>query len=339
MKSICLINVWIGELPTSFPLWRMSAEKNHSVDFYIITDRLGMEDSENIHFVSMSFDEIRRRFQTLFPFRIKMKTAYKLCDYKPIFGLVFPEITKNYEFWGHIDLDMILGDIRTFLTEDILNSYDKILEAGCFVLYRNNAEMNNLYLRSMEKDNMAYPYKRAFRCNYACYFDEYMGMNILGWKYCNVLRDQTEEKIVQDFSWQKLEFCSYITGEQFLFQWKDGHLFRYLCDPEGRIIDGQEPREYMLVHIQKRKMDITFSTDGQISLREIWIVPNKYLKDRPEGALYSHQEQEIYQEEIRKQDRQRSIRNMKKYGLIDYIPHFLLSRKIRKWIINEKKFF
>ena len=339
MKKICLLTIWMGKLPESFWLWMITAKKNPTVDFFVITDNKGLVDNENVHFINMTMKSMKERFEQIVGFPVKLESPYKICDYRPLFGKAFSEILQPYEFWGQCDIDLIFGNISKFITDEILEQYDKILDAGCFVLYRNCETMNNLYERSMEKDNMAYPYEKAFRTQFACYFDEYMGMSILGWKYCRVFRDQLEEKVVQDFSWQRLNFQSYISDDSFLFQWKDGRLYRHMCDKEGKILLGQEPVECMLAHIQNRNMEHTITSQEVLQKKEFWIVPNKYQLEKPEGELYSSLERQVYMELIQKKDRQRSIKNLKSYGLLDYILHFIRSRRIRKWIIEEKKFF
>jgi len=339
MTSICMLTVWMGKFPNTFDLWKHSAFHNPTIDFYIITDNKGMMDKENVHFVYMTLPEAKQRFQALLEIPITLETPYKICDYKPLMGEAFANITKKYEFWGHMDLDLILGNIRGFLTEDMLQKYDKFFEAGCFILYRNCVEMQNFYKKSMEKSNMAYPYKYAFQCQYACYFDEYMGMNILDWQYpIKVFRDQTEENVVQDFRWQNLEFRSNITDETFVFQWEDGRLWRYLCDENGKLT-GETPKEYMLAHIQKREMEIEFSQEEFLARGEFWIVPNRFQLEKPEGELYNKTDRRLYEKKIRKKDWKRSFQNLKRFGIVQYIPHFIRSRRIRKWILKEKGFF
>lgn len=339
MTSICMLVVWMGKFPNTFDLWKQSVFNNPTVDFYIITDNKGLTDEANLHFVYMTLSETKQRFQALVEFPITLETPYKVCDYKPLIGEAFLDITEKYEFWGHMDLDLILGDIRMFLTEDMLQSYDKLFEAGCFILYRNCDEMRNLYKRSMEKTNMAYPYKNAFQCQYACYFDEYMGMNILGWQYpIKVHRDQTEENIVQDFRWQNLEFRSNITNETFVFQWKNGKIWRYLCDEKGKLT-GKAPKEYMLAHIQKRDMEITFPIEKFLECGELWIVPNRFQLEKPKTELYSKKDRRTYEKQTKRKDWKRSFHNLKRFGIRQYIPHFIRSRRIRKWIIREKGFF
>lgn len=339
MKKLCFIALWVGKLPENFWLWRESVRHNSDVDFYFVSDQKNVEPLENLHTVYMTLEQIRERFQKIVDVPIVLKTPYKLCDYKPLWGKAFSEFTKDYEFWGHCDIDLVFGNIRSFVTDELLDANDKLFDAGFCIIYRNNQEMNELYKRSASKDNMAYSYIKAFRTQYACYFDEYMGMSILSWKYCKVYRDQLEEKMVQDFGWQQLNFQSYITKEYFLFQWKDGKLYRWRCDENGKLLSEQEPEERMLVHIQKRKMKFDFSEEELQKKNEFWIVPNCYQLEQPKAALNNSEQREAYMEKIRLQDKERSKRNLKAYGIVSYIPHFLTSRKIRKWIIEEKKFF
>lgn len=45
---------------------------------------------------------------------------------------MFQEYIKDYDFWGHCDADLIFGDIRKFVTDDILNKYDRLGVDGFF---------------------------------------------------------------------------------------------------------------------------------------------------------------------------------------------------------------
>lgn len=338
MKKICLMAVWMGELPDSYPLWKMSAKTNKTVDFWLISDHVEDGKEDNITYVHEDMAHLKQRFQKLFPFDIKLNTPYKICDFKPVYGCAFPEIVQGYDFWGHCDLDIIFGDIRKFLTDELLEQYDKLFDAGFFILYKNTPQMKELYKLSDNKDNMAYSYKKAFCTDYACYFDEYMGMSILGTQYCNTFRDQVTEQMVQDFSWQELGFKSYITKEYFVFRWEAGKLYRHLCDEFGNNIK-EKGTEYLFVHIQKRSMEYTFGMEEMDAKKEFWIVPNQYLLKKPAGALYTRQESKEYAKMIAEKDRARSFRNMKQFGVWQYIPHMLRSMRIKSWIVNVKKFF
>ncbi len=66
---------------------------------------------------------------------------------KLAFGFLFAEIKKGYDFLGHGDIDVVYGNIRDFMTEEVLNNQDVIsswhdYNTGTFCLFRNNKLMN-----------------------------------------------------------------------------------------------------------------------------------------------------------------------------------------------------
>lgn len=341
MKTIGLINIWFGKLPESFPLWIKSAQLNPTIDFYIVTDQDDKWHVDNVTFIKSSLDEIKEVFEKELNMRIKLKHPYKLCDFKPVWRFALGDRISMYDFWGVCDLDVVWGDIRKFITDKVLEDYDKIFDAGIFQMYRNCDEMNNLYKRSTERDSMSYSYRKAFRNNYACYFDEYMGMSILGWLYMNdrVLRDQKTEVILQDFDWKSLEFKSYINKKSFIFRWDNGKLYKYFVDSKGIIIDSEEPQEYALVHIQKRSMALTFKADNLEDIKSYWIYPNCYSLKKPTSELYTEEDKAQYAQKIAKSDHDKRIANLKRNGALDYISHYLTKKRVLNFIRTVKKFY
>jgi hypothetical protein len=92
-------------------------------------------------------------------FKVNIPYSYKLCDFKPAYGFLFPEIIKGYDFWGHGDIDVVYGNIRNFMTEEILNTYDVISTrhdyiTGTFCLYKNNQQMNTLFMESVNYETV-----------------------------------------------------------------------------------------------------------------------------------------------------------------------------------------
>ena len=79
----------------------------------------------------------------------------KVIDFKPCFAHLFPELVSRYDWWGHLDNDLLLGNIRHFVTQDILSHYDLIpgippkgkwiMSWGPFTLYRNTKVTNELF--------------------------------------------------------------------------------------------------------------------------------------------------------------------------------------------------
>ena len=148
MKKIRLIIPYFGKLPKFFPYFLLTAKRNQKIDFLIYTDQkvdqFTILNANNIEFVTLSFDELREKVQSKFDFKISLKTPYKLCDYKPAYGYIFPEYTKGYDYWGHCDMtDCIFGNLRKFLTDEFLTGADKFLYLGHMTIYRNTDEVNH----------------------------------------------------------------------------------------------------------------------------------------------------------------------------------------------------
>lgn len=70
-----------------------------------------------------------------------------MCDYKPLYCFLFGEI-KQYDFWGFGDMDVILGDIRHFLSDEILDKCDVIGNMGHMQVFRNVDYINNLIFQT-----------------------------------------------------------------------------------------------------------------------------------------------------------------------------------------------
>lgn len=86
----------------------------------------------------------------------------KLHDYRGALGLLYEEEIKGYDFWTTVDFDVVWGDINKFYPDSMLEQYDVIsghneYVNGCFSLYRNCKEVNELFLRCPNwKENMSH---------------------------------------------------------------------------------------------------------------------------------------------------------------------------------------
>lgn len=136
MNSIIVIHPYFGKFPNWFSFWLDSCRLNTTVDFLIATDQTITCSSENIYVWQTTLEEIKGRIETYTKMSVWLEHPYKLCDFRPLFKEIFKEYTSKYDFWGYCDSDLIFGDIRSFLTEDILNRYDFILGWGHFHIQR-----------------------------------------------------------------------------------------------------------------------------------------------------------------------------------------------------------
>ncbi|MFT3946996.1 MAG: hypothetical protein QM763_08495 [Agriterribacter sp.] len=155
--DIAIILCWYGPYPWYFPYFIHSCTFNPTIDFYIITDNRCIIDNKpsNVWLIYMTINEIKVVAQQRLGFNVNIDYPYKFCDFKPAYGFLFPEIIGGYDYWGYSDLDIIYGNIRSFLDNEMLAKYDFIsvrhdYTTGCFALYRNNEKMNTFFMRSKD---------------------------------------------------------------------------------------------------------------------------------------------------------------------------------------------
>lgn len=172
LTSIGVIGCYFGKLRPDFAMWLQSCEANPTIDFLVFTDQQWDGLPENVHFFHMSFLECKKLVQSKFDFQISLSSPYKLCDFKPAFGYIFSEYIKKYDFWGWCDFDMVFGDIRMFITEEVLSRYEKILQFGHLSLMRNTMQNNLIFKRKGE----ALDYRIVFSQDRIFVFDEIVGI-------------------------------------------------------------------------------------------------------------------------------------------------------------------
>ncbi len=170
MKRIAFVVPYFGTFPKGFKLWLMSCKTNPTVDWLIFTDdHTAYDYPENVKVTYCSFQDIRERVHCLYGKNAVLHKPYKLCDYKPAYGEIFENELKEYDFWGHCDIDLAWGNIRKFITDDLMDKYDKIGNQGHMTLYRNCKEVN---LRFKECFEGCISYKDAFYQEKGFAFDE-----------------------------------------------------------------------------------------------------------------------------------------------------------------------
>jgi hypothetical protein len=149
--SICFVVPYMGSWPPWFPAYLQSCRYNPSIRWIFFTDcETPAGAPDNVEFVRGSLRNFGKLFKRKTGIRASVETPYKLCEYKPAYGLVFEDYLAGFDFWGHCDVDVIWGDIRGRLaTDEILAGYDVVSPykkriTGACALYRNTDEINRL---------------------------------------------------------------------------------------------------------------------------------------------------------------------------------------------------
>lgn len=270
MNKIALILPYFGKLPNYFNLWLNSAKNNESIDFFIFTDQRIENSFSNIHVYEYSIDKIINRLNSILRSKFVIG-PYKLTDYKPAYGLIFEDYIKDYDFWGYCDCDLIFGQLRNFITEDILNSYDKIYTHGHLTLFKNTYDNNRLFLKNHNYD--CYTFEEVCKTKYPCHFDEVGICEIAeksGLKTYNGIQ-------FADIDFQKNNFNMVFIQDQYtkqLWKWDEGKLYRVYVK-NGEIVE----QEMEYIHLQKRKMNIELKALDEV--KAFLIVPNKFIDVEP----------------------------------------------------------
>lgn len=171
-NKIVFIIIYLGEFPWYFPYFLKSCAFNPDIDFKIFSDN-NIPPSvkpSNVELINYSLDQFNKDATIALSIDIKLREAYKLCDFKPAYGYIFAEYIKEYDFWGYCDIDLIFGNVRRFMDDELLSKYDVISArhdylTGCFALYRNKRNINTLFKQSKD-------WKKVFSDNANFFFDE-----------------------------------------------------------------------------------------------------------------------------------------------------------------------
>lgn len=170
MKT-CLIALYFGKWPIWFPAFLQSCKYNTSIDWMFFTDcEIPEKFSENVKFIPFTQNKFDELASSKLGFEVQLQTPYKACDFKPVYGFIFDDYIREYDFWGHCDIDIVWGDIRHFIKSNVLEKYDVISASqdrccGHFQLFRNQHEASNLFSKMKN-------YEAILKYPAYCKFDE-----------------------------------------------------------------------------------------------------------------------------------------------------------------------
>lgn len=273
MNRIVLIIPYFGIFNNYFEFWLKSAENNLDIDFLIITDnKKPVYIADNIKWIESDFSLLVKKVKNIIPElnnNIVLNSPYKLCDYKLLYGKLFVDYILPYEFWGFCDMDLLFGDFSKFISDEILNSYDKFYYRGHLTIFRNNSFFRNLYLTNDSR--MILTFKEAWKTKHCCHFDELDAWNSIieesGYK-CYKKIDFADVNIKSKRF--KLAMGEKNVEAKQIYVKNKKKLFCYY------LLDGKvEKEEILYVHLQKRTINIETRNKNSFL-----IVPNKLVNDQ-----------------------------------------------------------
>lgn len=271
MKKVNIIIPYFGTFPNYFQLFLNSCKYNETINWTILSDcEISYHVPTNVKIVATNFSEVRSRICAAFNFSPVIDTVHKLCEYKPAYAYLFPEYTEGYDYWGYGDIDLIYGDIRRFLTDEVLK-YDKVFQLGHFTLIKNEKQFNEMFMNPVLDREL---YKEAFSSPDNYNFDEQFldrpnintifeqnGCSIWGKSYAADIYTKSNGFLIDkgDGNPEK--------KKEAIFVWDKGDLKRYVRS-KGDVIE----EEYMYIHLQKRAMSVRVNYGEDIYK----IIPNAF---------------------------------------------------------------
>ena len=244
--KIAMIICYYGSLPAYFEAWAKTVVFNPQIEFFFITD-IEYERTlpKNIRLIKMGFGELVERIEDQMGFPISLRSAYpyKLCDFKPTYGLIFAKELDGYDFFGNCDIDMAFGDLSKYISADILEKHEKIFRLGHFTLYKNNEKMRKLFMGG----GGIWDYETSFQSQHITGFDEYLGVDLIAREnkvkcyFSNVYADiATNHK-------KAMKAKNHVNYTEQVFYWENGKAMRAYIN-EGEV--GTD--EFMYIHWQKK---------------------------------------------------------------------------------------
>ncbi len=320
MKKVAYVIPYFGKFPKGFDLFLMSCRNNPTIDWLIFTDdHTSYEYPSNVKVYYYTFEKIKKKVQTNFEFEIVLDKPYKFCDYKPAYGEIFHEELKDYDYWGMCDLDLAWGNIRNFITDDILDKYERIGFLGHSTIFKNTKEVNARYKTLFDGNN----YKIAYTNSGAFALDE-VGMDSI-YKTLNI--DYYKETIFANL--KKYDYGFFLdlkpNDEDYknkyqIFTIKNGILNRWYIDDNDKI----SSEEYMYIHFWCRP--ITYKPQKYDSSKTYVIyadvveelkedITAKYIKKKSKRSAFKYYAKSIWFNR-KKLTLKRIIFNIK--GKLDY---------------------
>lgn len=257
-KQLAIVAPYFGLLPAHFQLWLNSCAANPQVTWLLyIDDRTEWVYPENVIVTYCTLDELRVRFQKKFNFEIALPNIRKLGDWKPLYGFLFEEELAGFRAWGHVDVgDVIYGDFSGFVTDELIESYDRLGYLGHLTIYRNTPENNRRFM----SDSASGPtWREVISTPEFMNFEELAPGSIDDiWHHnnwstgllCDSIADLRADSWAFWMRYKYRENKKTNKDDYLIFEWNSGKLFGHWLSSSGEFVS----KEYLYVHFKRRRM-------------------------------------------------------------------------------------
>lgn len=157
---IAFVAPFLGDLPQYTPLFLQSVANNTCVDLLLFVDREPtIKVPDNVYIQLTDRPSLLDRIRSSTGLEIPEITGHKLCDFRPLYSSIFWDELKSYQWWGHCDIDLMFGDLSSWLDQRLTPEFDAITASpnstvGHFTIYKNDQTVTS-EMRAMV-DNPTY---------------------------------------------------------------------------------------------------------------------------------------------------------------------------------------
>jgi hypothetical protein len=267
-KRFVAIVAYFGRLESYADIWRATAGMNPEIDFLFVGD-VEIPESQrpaNVHVARMTVRELEHRVTVALGFEYRLARAYKLTDLQPTFGLVFHDLLRGYDYWGHCDTDLVFGRLVDFFPPD-WERYDKLFPYGNLAFYRNDDRVNTAFTLPWSGPD----WQRILLAERSFHFDEERGITRILAEH-GFAQYTTPVNADIDFLHGRMRLYFEQDPPPQGFFWRDGRTYRAFATPAGLQV-----QEYAYIHFQQRPMTRRDFRQAAPATG-FWVVPDGFMK-------------------------------------------------------------
>jgi hypothetical protein len=147
--KICCISAYFGPLPSWYDFFVASARANPQIDWIVFNDTAPASTLGNVRLVPLTLAQFQKRAGAVLDAELAF-SPYKVCDFKPLYGRIFEEELREYDYWGFGDIDLVIGRLDEFLPLSNFGEFDLVsssarIVCGIMTFVRNDAKMVSYY--------------------------------------------------------------------------------------------------------------------------------------------------------------------------------------------------
>jgi hypothetical protein len=151
---------------------------------------------------------------------------------------------------------MVFGDVRKFLTEDILKNNMVIGKYGHLILYKNTGEINRMFMRK----GALFPYTEVYSSAEWYSFGEHTGIMQIVLK--NHIPHYYSQEYIADIktAYTSFRIASRKNYKKQFFFWSEGHVYRAFLENDKVGLD-----EFLYIHFQKKRPRLDWGSSEPVS--------------------------------------------------------------------------